>query len=79
MGVRIALRCLNLTIIIKAIAYNALPICDLVLMIMLKKYKKCTRVKLRQKLCILELSKFENSHMSKCVFCKFIQPCIDIL
>lgn len=26
--------------IIKAIAYNALPICDLVLMIMLKKYKK---------------------------------------
>jgi len=41
--------------IIKAIAYNALPICDLVLMIMLKKQKKCNRVKLRQVLCILEI------------------------
>ena len=36
--------------VIKAIAYNALPICDLVLMITLKKYKKkiCTCIKLRQ-------------------------------
>jgi hypothetical protein len=65
--------------VIKAITYNALPICDLVLTISLNTRRAIQLIIMIVSIVILrdDLNLFGNLHMSKMCFCKFIQICID--